>query len=143
MRLTAVLTMLLVTTVATPAHADPVRECRYQMVNGQTGWTTEEVRATIRCLAPRFGISTTKALTIAHHESGFQARASNGSYCGIYQHDRDYFPGRLAAAKAKWPRYAWMGRTCENARSNILAAFALVKQTGGWEAGWCRWTSYC
>ena len=82
------------------------------------------------------------ALEVAEHESGFQAVTSYDAYCGVYQHSRSAFPYRLDGAEAHWPRYRWMGQRCENARSNILAAFHLVT-ADGWYAHWCRWTAYC
>jgi hypothetical protein len=134
-----------VTWTSTPADAATwrARECRFQTLDGRKGWSTWEVQRTIRCAATRFGIDVQMALFVADHESGFQARTGYDSYCGVYQHSRSAFPYRLDGARARWPKLSWYGRPCENARSNILAAFDLVKDSGGWEAHWCRWTAYC
>lgn len=118
------------------------KECRFQTLDGRSGWTVKEVRRTIYCAAQRFHIDVGMALYVAGKESGFDAEAGD-SHCGIYQHDRGSFGGRLDAAQAHWPRYRWFGRSCENARSNVFAAFHLVKDTGGWFDHWCRWTAYC
>jgi hypothetical protein len=118
-------------------------ECRFRSLEGPSAsWSVREVKLTIRCAADRFHIDVDKALTVAEHESGFQANAGD-SHCGIYQHDRSSFPSRIDGARARWPRYAWYGGRCENARSNIFAAFDLVKDTGGWYDHWCRWATYC
>ena len=120
------------------------KECRYRAKTWpRDQWSVAEVKATIRCAAPRFGISTSMALEVAGHESGFQAVTGYDAYCGVYQHARSSFSGRLAGAEQTWPRYRWFGDRCENARSNIFAAFYLVKISGGWDAHWCRWTTYC
>jgi hypothetical protein len=83
------------------------------------------------------------ALFIAEHESGFRAVTGYDSYCGVYQHARSSFPSRIDGARDRWPRYSWYGEPCENARSNIFAAFDLVKDSGGWYDHWCRWAYYC
>lgn len=119
------------------------RECRYQSLRWpRDAWSVREVKATIRCAASRFRIDVRFALFVADHESGFSATAGT-SHCGIYQHTRSSFPSRIAGAEARWPRYAWFSQRCENARSNIFAAFDLVKDTGGWHDHWCRWAAYC
>jgi hypothetical protein len=128
-----------------PAQAATWRmnECRFRTLDGGQTWTTWEVQRTIRCAAPRFGISTSAALFVAEHESGFRAVTGYDGFCGVYQHSRSAFPYRIHGAEVRWPRYAWYGEPCENARSNIFAAFDLVKDSGGWYAHWCRWASYC
>ncbi len=118
------------------------RECRYQTLDGRWGWTVNEAKATIRCAAARFGIDVDMALFVAYHESHFYARVGS-SHCGIYQHTRSAFPSRIDGAADRWPRYSWFGGRCENARSNIFAAFDLVKDSGGWYDHWCRWAAYC
>lgn len=130
--------------MAVPAEAGTWRtkECRFQTLDGRWGWTVDETKRTIRCLAPKLGISTEMALMVAEHESGFRAITPYDSHCGVYQHKRTYFAGRLDGAEGRWPGLAWFEQRCESARSNILAAFYLVK-TDGWYAHWCRWVLYC
>ena len=141
--LTVLLATLVILTVGPTAQAAwRSKECRFQTLDGRTGWSEVEVRRTIYCAATRFGIDVEMALFVAEHESGLSATAGD-SHCGIYQHTRSSFPYRIDGAEARWPHYSWFGRKCENARSNIFAAFDLVKDTGGWEVHWCQWTRYC
>ncbi|HET9672148.1 MAG TPA: hypothetical protein VFQ40_04795 [Actinomycetota bacterium] len=118
------------------------RECRFQTVDGRWGWTESEVKLTIRCLANKLNVDVSMAMMVASHESGFDANPSNPVHCGVYQHTRSYFDGRIDAAARRWPGLRWISRDCESARSNTLAAFYLVK-TDGWFAHWCRWVYYC
>jgi hypothetical protein len=143
-KLAAAIVLAVVLGLPNPAQAGwRSTECRFQTRDGHRGWTVDEVKSTIRCLAPRFGIDVGMALLVAEHESGFRAVTPYDSHCGVYQHKRTYFDGRLDNAERRWPRYAWFGQRCENARSNIFAAFELVVETGGWYDHWCRWTTYC
>jgi hypothetical protein len=144
-KLAAAVALAIVLGLPNPALAAGWRskECRYQTLDGHNGWTTTEVKATISCAALRFGINERIAYLVADHESGFQAVTAYDNYCGVYQHARSSFPGRISGAETMWPGYAWFGKRCENARSNIFAAFYLVKVSGGWYAGWCKWAWYC
>lgn len=144
-----VLTAVLITFTLTVPMIQPAtaaswrwRECRFQSLDGRWGWTTTEVERTIRCLAPKLGISTSMALMVARHESGLRADPPGSVHCGVYQHVRSYFSGRLDGAERRWPGLAWFAQRCETARSNILAAFYLVK-IDGWNAHWCDHVRYC
>ena len=144
MRLLATLIVLLVVGLSAPAASAGHRaECRYQGLQGGH-WTDREVKATIKCVTHKYNLNTDLALKIASHESGFEADADNGQgYCGVFQHAKTYFPGRLLAAKRAWPHMKRFGAGCYNARSNIFAAAKLAKATGGWYEAWCKWASYC
>lgn len=144
-KLAATVALAIVLGLPNPAHAGwRETECRFQTLDGHHGWTQIEVQRTISCAARRFGISERFAYLVADHESDFQANpGSYDSYCGVYQLNRSSFPSWFADTKADWPRYAWYGPRCENARTNIFTAFHLVTISGGWEAHWCRWTWYC
>jgi hypothetical protein len=109
-------------------------ECRYQYVDGRAGWSTVEVRYTIRCSAEKFGVSVTTAMYVANRESGFHQYAWNHSGCGgagclgIFQHHAAYWPGRVHLIPDKFKPY---GSSAFNARTNILVTMAMVRQ-GGW-----------
>lgn len=141
--LTVMLATLVIVAGASVAQAAwRSKECRFQTLDGRAGWSTTEVRRTIYCVANKVGIDVSMAIFVAERESGLYAKAGD-SHCGIYQHDRGSFSSRLEGAKQRWPRFEWMGGRCENARSNIFAAFHLVKDSGGWYDHWCRWAAYC
>ena len=123
-------------TLATPANAEPgwrLTECRFQGHDGRAGWVRYEVKATIRCAAPKFGVSTSTAIYVAGRESGFRQYARNPSSgaCGVFQHIPRYFPGRLTNVPTTYK--SW-GSSCFDARSNILAALKLA------QAGWGPWS---
>lgn len=104
-------------------------ECRFQYADDRAGWNVQEVRRTIRCAAPKFGVSTSTALYVADRESNFNPHATNAysGACGVYQHIPRYFGSRLASVPA---RYREWGTSCYDARSNVLAAMRLAQ--GGW-----------
>lgn len=118
-------------------------ECRYLTLDGRKTWNQTEVKMTIRCASNRFGVSTSTALMVASHESGFVATARNpdSGACGIFQHLPRYWGSRINSVRSAWPRYARYGSPCTNARSNIFAAMLMVKR-GGWYP-WCGFTTYC
>lgn len=117
------------------AHGRRYTKCRYQSVDGRHGFSSLEVRYTIRCVASHFGVSTSEALYVANRESGFGAYARNSSSgtCGVFQHMPQYFAERLAAVPDHFRRWQ---TSCYNARSNILAALWMVHRYG-----WGAWTT--
>jgi hypothetical protein len=110
-------------------------ECRFQYKDGHRGWSVKESELTIRCVAGKFGVSTSTALYVADRESGFHATARNRSSgaCGLFQHIPTYFPGRLRAVSTAKPAYRSFGPSCYNGRSNTYAALWMAK-LHGWGA---------
>jgi hypothetical protein len=129
--ITLITTMMTALTPTTLRAAEDwrARECRYQYADGRTGWTPTEVATTIRCAAPRFGVSTATALAIAWRESHLGQYAVNPSSgaCGVFQHIPRYFGARLRAVPSELGPF---GHSCFNARDNVLAALWLAR--GGW-----------
>jgi hypothetical protein len=98
---------------------------------------TRPVRALIWRAAVTFGISPSKALAVADCETGgtFAPNAGIGQpddYRGIFQHDRDYWPGRVRAFTKPW----WHLRPgIFNARTQAVVSARMVA-----EHGWGAWT---
>ena len=135
--LTALLTaaLLLGPTLMTTAQASTWRadECRYRGANGRMDWSTWEVKQTIRCAAPKFGVSAWTALQIAYRESRYRASARNVSSgaCGLFQfYPAGSFPIRLGRVPNS---YGPFQGSCYSARDNVFAAMREV-QLYGWQA---------
>jgi hypothetical protein len=112
-------------------------ECRYQTLDGRSGWSRDEVRRTILCATHKYGVSTSTALYVADRESSLYARARNTSSgaCGIFQHMPRYWPSRIGTVERSWRWMQPFGHSCYDARSNILAAMYMVKHSG-----WGPWS---
>ena len=68
----------------------------------------------------------TTAVSIAWRESRFRADAYNPSGAeGVYQHMRQYWPGRAAA-------YGFPGASAFNARVNVIVTMRMVRRLGNW-----------
>lgn len=87
------------------------------------------VKKLIRCAARHHGISTDKALSIAHRESRFDPEAFNHSSCakGLFQHLCKYWPDRADA-------FGFDGWSAFNARANAMVTMKMVKRYG-----WTPW----
>ena len=119
----------------TAAHATTWRdnECRYQRLDGHMGWSTWEVKKTIRCATQKFSVDTSTALYIADRESHFRASATN-SYsgaCGIFQNIPSYWPGRLRNFATNRPKFKVLAGSCYDARSNVLASVWMMRSGFG------------
>jgi hypothetical protein len=116
------------------------QECRFRTFDGKNTWSNEEVTKTIRCGTRRWDLDFAQAMEIAQNESGLNEFATNSSSgaCGIFQHLPSYYPDRVRAIPDRFER---LGRSCYNARSNILAALNMANR-GGWYP-WCGFTTYC
>ena len=124
----------------TPASAEGQGPC--------TGWFSnvrpsmpnskivEHTKAMIECAIRRFGpVSESTAFYVADRESSFYPWALNPSGCaGVYQHQLDYWGGRLAA----WwnPRWFWRQPSAFNLRANVIVTMRMVRASG-----WGPWAS--
>lgn len=130
--LTAILTLFPVAQQASAAlKLDGVRYTYVPAKICPVDWRegTWYVKELIRCAAGYYGVSSDKALYIAHRESRYHPKAYNGSSCakGIYQHLCKYWPGRAYD-------YGFKGWSAYNARANIIVAMRMVKHYG-----WTPW----
>ena len=134
---------------ATPARAHHGRahdwmadKCRYGEIDPGRQ-SQREMALTISCAVRKWPVpgGVSMAMMVASHESGLNATAKNGSSgaCGIYQHIQSYWPGRQNAADRPWFP---IGESCTNGRANIIVSIKIAHVIG-WEAHWCRWTTYC
>jgi hypothetical protein len=78
-----------------------------------------------------------RAVCIARRESGLDPSATSeptGEYRGLYQHDRDFWPGRFEEHTKRW----WdLSPKALNGRSNAIVTIRMVVAYGGWRAaGW-------
>lgn len=107
--------------VPTPARAGAARACP------QRATSVEGVRALIRCAAPRMGVSTATALSVARRESRFHPGAHNphSSACGVYQ----IVSGTWRYFVASFVYGHSLGTlACENGRANVLLSLRYVKR---------------
>lgn len=123
-------------TPAAAAHSWRWNKCRFQYKDGHRGWSVNESKLTIECVAAKFGVSTSTAMYIADRESHYHATAVNSSSgaCGLFQHMPQYFPDRLRTVSHAKPYYRRFQTWCLNARSNTFAALWMAKKHG-----WGAW----
>lgn len=120
--------LLLLPSTATASTPHVARDCP-QLARSAAG-----VKALIRCAAPKLGVSTSKALSVAWRESHYQpnARNSRSSACGVYQ----FVSGTWRYVVH---RYLWGHRlgaaVCTNGRANVVLALRYVARSG-----WGPWT---
>jgi hypothetical protein len=92
------------------------------------------------CAVERFGPvpgGEERAICIARRESGLDPSATSsptGQYRGLYQHDRDLWPGRYD----RYTRTAWeLSPRALNGRTNAIVTIRMVFDHGTWlAAGW-------
>lgn len=96
-------------------------ECGWHWAKGR--WHTKQL---IRCQAERKGLDPAKAVRVAKCESGLNPRAvsSSGTYLGLFQQHRGYWPGRAAT-------YGFAGWRALNGRANAFVSLAMAA-SGGW-----------
>jgi soluble lytic murein transglycosylase-like protein len=87
------------------------------------------VKALIRCVAPRVGVSTSMALFIANRESGYRpwARNPHSSASGVYQVVSGTWRGFVS-------RYRWgnkIGTSVFDGRANVILSLRAARR-GGW-----------
>jgi hypothetical protein len=80
-------------------------------------------------LSRRYGLSTSKALSVAKCESGFNPKAYNpaGPWAGVYQQDTDYWPERSK-------KYGHPGESVFNAYANVDVSLKMARKDG-----WGHW----
>jgi hypothetical protein len=133
-RLTLFLIVIVMTTmIPSPTGAETswrLDECRFRGLDHRMGWSTTEVQLTIRCAAPKFGVSTETALQVAARESGYRAGAVNvtSGACGVFQ----FYPASTIGVRLRAvpDHLGPFEGSCLNARDNVLAAMKLAQ--GGW-----------
>lgn len=99
-------------------------------------WSTEEVRRTIVCMANRFGVDPTTALSVAYRESRYDEWAWNDSSdaAGVFQHLYRYWPAR-ADAYPVWQQRLRIRSDCWcNPRIQALVTMRMVQ-----DSGWSAW----
>lgn len=111
-------------------------QCRFGQLDGKGGFSDWEVLRTIGCAVAHWYVDggTTKAVAVARCESGLNewAMSSSGTYLGLFQHSRFYWPGRFADLAPPW----WRLRSSPfNARSNAIVS---IRMAHG--AGWGAWS---
>jgi hypothetical protein len=91
--------------------------------------TNKTVPGMIGGLSRRYGLNTSKALSVARCESGFNPRAYNpaGPWAGVYQQDTDYWPGRSR-------KYGHPGESVFNAYANVDVSLKMAR-----DMGWGHW----
>ncbi len=112
--------------------------CDFHIRDGETIQHFSKRR--IVCAVDRFGPlpgGAARAVCIARRESGLDPRATSspiGQYLGLYQHDKDMWPGRFA----RYTRPAWeLSQNGLNGRSNAIVTIRMVVRFGTWKAaGW-------
>lgn len=133
--------MILSPFVQSPANAGWRQEkCKFQTLDGKSGWSNKEVKRTIGCGVHRYNTpgGVDRALCYAKHESGFDEFAQNrySSAAGIYQivdGTWNYMYTSFPQTVRYWPitynRY--------NPRSNVLLALRYVARHG-----WGAWSNF-
>jgi hypothetical protein len=128
--------LLLGSTPATAHHAPG--PCDFHRLDGES--IQHFARRRIVCAVERFGPipgGKDRAICIARRESGLDPSATSsptGEYRGLFQHDRDMWPGRYDA----YTLPAWeLSRKALNGRTNAIVTIRMVVDIGTWhEAGW-------
>jgi hypothetical protein len=121
----------------TPARADRQRPCagpRFRTDGVSRAVERRNARRTIRCAFGRVVPGQADAaIRVASCESGLDDEASNGgSYLGLFQHARAYWPGRARALPPRFsPRVGPF-----HALANAWSAAQMVRGSG-WEAWSC------
>jgi len=105
--------------------------CRYSRSDGRAGWSTDEVKATIRCAVRRWPVpgGADFAIKVAACESHLDERAYNpGGYAGLFQQATRYWDGRFRTYQ---PPHFDLRPSVFNGRTNAVVS---VKQAhrGGW-----------
>lgn len=135
--------MLAIGLISTSASASAGRRhklCTFQGLD-RGSWTDHEIRATIRCAVEHYRVpgGKTKALCIARHESGFEARSSNpmSSAYGVYQVLSGTWDGWHGHLKKRWWHRHWdLSHSRGNARANVMVSIRIAH--GG---GWSPWST--
>jgi len=119
------------------AHHRP-GPCDFHQLDGES--VQHFAKRRIVCAVDRFGPvpgGRQRAICIARRESGLYPSATSsptGEYRGLYQHDRDLWPGRYD----RYARTAWdLSPRALNGRTNAIVTIRMVSDYGTWhEAGW-------
>lgn len=139
--LTIVLVML--GTVRAPAYEGEYTKAQRQTckMRGNDRWSKEESRDVERCVAAKVeGVTAAEMLNVAACESGHNAYAvsESGTFRGLFQHHREYWPTRVRSAQkiARRELGAELRAGVFNARSNAFVTAVMVKRSG-WGAWSC------
>jgi hypothetical protein len=129
--------------IALPGEPWRANECRYEHLNERSGFTTFEVKTTIRCAIGHWsvpgGLST--AFCYAEHESGFNEDADNptSTAAGVYQ----TVDGTWDTIRSAHPalRRGWgLGGGVHQGRTHVVLVLRYVA-AHGWGA-WSNWAAY-
>ena len=130
-------TGLLLGAAPVTAHHRP-GPCDFHQLDGES--VQHFAKRRIVCAVDRFGPvpgGRERAICIARRESGLYPSATSsptGEYRGLYQHDRDQWPGRYD----RYTRTAWeLSPRPLNGRTNAIVTIRMVFDLGSWNAaGW-------
>lgn len=113
-----------------PAEAEPMPCTWHHTIAGN--------RATVRCFAHKFGVSSDMALRIAGRESAFDEWAYNPSSAalGLFQHLQRYWYGRVRMAHDALRRYHVHSLAWHNPRANAVVTMVYVRRYG-----WGAWAT--
>lgn len=113
-------------------------ECRFATSDGELGWSTVDVRRTIRCAVEKWNVpgGFEQAIDVASCEGGADLLdSSTDGYTGTFQQSTRYWRGRRAHYNPDaWERELPM--PASNPRANVVVS---IRQAHG--AGWEAWES--
>lgn len=114
--------LLTVTPTFADAHTTAASTCP------QAAKTPTGVKALIKCVAPKLGVSTSHALYIANRESNYEPWVCNASdHCGVYQDARAIWSYE-ASHYVYGHSLGTLSRT--NGRANVILNLRYVKHNG-------------
>lgn len=124
--------LLLVALAAPAARAANRATCSFNGMN-RAVWTLREMRRTAWCVAERFGIAVSDLVGVVSCESGWNRHAvsDSGTYVGLAQHHRQYWPARVELYEPRWwslRRSPWNPRT----QLTVTARMARAEGWGAW-----------
>ena len=97
---------------------------------------TYQTARMIRCYARVMNApgSPSFVLCVARRESGLDpgATSPSGTYRGLFQHSRYYWPSRYAA----WGKPSHLYSSVYNGRTNTVVSIRMAKSQGGWYSDW-------
>jgi len=113
-------------------------EIRYATSDGRLGWSTIDVKRTIRAAVARWSVpgGYTFALSVARCESGADLLdSSSDGYTGTFQQSTRYWRGRRAAYNPPtWDKPLPMAAA--NPRANVVVSIRMAHGSG-WDAWSC------
>jgi hypothetical protein len=142
----AIATLAALCMIAGQAHARDLTPgqrhhlAKYQGLQPGLDWSVKENQLTIRAAFQHFGMSDGIAQCVANRESHFDNDAVNPSShaSGLFQHLRQYWPGRVAAYNRAAPPAFDVKTDVFNARASSLVTAWMVRH-----GGWAPWGGGC